>query len=157
MKNPARPATGRTIINAFIFILSGIVIPLSLPAQETQKNEPAVKVERPKIEYTAGELVDPFQPLELKKEEPKKPLEAVVKAPRPKVREVPFPALKVQGLIWGGRLPQAIINNKIVTIGDIIEGASVESIEKERITLVIEGDEFNIPTPSAEAVVSKKP
>ena len=78
-------------------------------AQEKAVTAPVLKTE--KVEYTAEEVSDPFaaqteEPVQ-KEEVPKKPL----------------PEFKIQGLIWGCKLPQAIVNNKVVMVGDTLEEA----------------------------------
>ena len=50
-------------------------------------------------------------------------------------QEVAPPSLTIQGLIWNTDMPQAIVNGKIVKIGDIIDGAEVINISKEGITI----------------------
>ncbi|MBI3322824.1 MAG: hypothetical protein HYZ94_03995 [Candidatus Omnitrophica bacterium] len=46
-----------------------------------------------------------------------------------------FPAFELQGVFWGTGRPQAIINRKIVSVGDTIDGAKVTSITKEGVQL----------------------
>jgi hypothetical protein len=62
---------------------------------------------------------------------------------------------KVQGVIWGGNFPQAIINNKILRVGDLIDGAEIASIEKEGITLNFAGRLANLATPGNAPVLRK--
>lgn len=52
--------------------------------------------------------------------------------------------LKLQGIFWGSSNPQAIINRKIVSVGDQVEDAEVEAITKESVTLSRNGQEFEI-------------
>jgi hypothetical protein len=68
------------------------------------------------------------------------------------------PPLEVQGLLWGGDLPQAVINEKIVKVGDIVDGAKVLSIEKKGVTVFFEGRQYTItmPTLSEQSASSKK-
>jgi hypothetical protein len=61
----------------------------------------------------------------------------------------PLPNLVVQGLIWGGAFPQAIINNKVVKEGDIIEGARLLKVEKAGVSLLFEGREFTLSPAAA--------
>jgi len=67
----------------------------------------------------------------------------------------------VQGVIWGGSLSQAIINNKVVTIGDDIEGAKIIYIDRQGITVIFEGKQYRLLSPgvgdtSGEAQGGKK-
>jgi hypothetical protein len=55
----------------------------------------------------------------------------------------------VQGVIWGGIMPQAIINNKIVNIGDVIEGAEVIEISKKGVTLLYKKRKYTLPSPAS--------
>ena len=83
-------------------------------------------IARAVVEYKSGELRDPFK--EVKDVGPQKNPDSAVPGPD-------FAKLKVQGIIWGGRFPQAIINNKVLSVGDSIEGAEILSIDKKGITL----------------------
>jgi len=102
---------------------------------------------RPKVEYTAEAARDPFQSV-------------AVQAAGPTVTtagEIKAPPLKVQGLIWGGKFPQAIINNKVVKTGDTVENSQVLSIEKDGVTILFENNQFKLPAPKADVTVTKKP
>jgi len=119
--------------------------------EKLERLERAQSVEvivRPRVEYKAGDLKDPFQ--RYKEEE----------IPPGAQQEGPGlstpPSLTVQGIIWGGRFPQAIINNKVVKVEDTIEGARVISIDKEGINLLFEGMQYNLPSPAAGARPPKK-
>jgi len=116
--------------------------------EESEKTPPPEVIVRPKVEYKAGGLSDPFQ----RYKEEKIPPGAQQKEPG---LSTP-PSLTVQGIIWGGRFPQAIINNKVVKAGDTIEGARVISIDKEGITLLFEGMQYSLSSPAAGALPSKK-
>ncbi len=54
------------------------------------------------------------------------------------------PELVVQGLVWSTTRPQAIVNDKVVTIGDEIAGAFVRQINRSGITVEYRGQEFVI-------------
>ena len=60
-----------------------------------------------------------------------------------------MPALTVSGIAWGGSYPRAIINGKIVKIGDTIEGAEILEIKKEGVVVSYKGQEFTIPVAKA--------
>jgi hypothetical protein len=70
-----------------------------------------------------------------------------------------LPTLQVQGIILGGRLNQAIINNKIVKVGDSIEGVRVTTIEKDGVTVFFGNRSYNISSPAAGTLqgAKKKP
>ncbi len=46
-----------------------------------------------------------------------------------------LPSLELQGIFWGAGRPQAIINRRIVSVGDTMERARVVAITKEGVTL----------------------
>lgn len=104
---------------------------------------------RPNIQYESDNLRDPFQ----------KPIvKGKIVVEEPKDSEAApqnLPSLTVQGVIWGGRFPLAIINNKVVKIGDTIEETKVIGIDKERITLLFQDRIFTLPSPASS--FDKKP
>jgi hypothetical protein len=88
-----------------------------------------------KIEYTAETLKDPFQEeMREVKEEP--------------IQTGPLPSLTVQGIVWGGAFPQAIINSKVVKIGDTIEEARIIEISKDGIIVVYGNKKYNLSAPA---------
>ena len=52
--------------------------------------------------------------------------------------------LKLQGIFWGNSNPQAIINRKIVSVGDQVEDAEVEAITQESVTLSRNGEKLEL-------------
>lgn len=125
----------KTIILFFIsvFILFGFM-PTSSESEVTT---------RPNLEYKADGLRDPFEGYIAKKEERK-----VSEVPTQEVSVSP-PTLTVQGIIWGGLFPQAIINNKVVKVGDTIEGAQIMDIKKEGIVVSFKNRQYNLSSPAA--------
>lgn len=95
---------------------------------------------RPDIEYKAEDLKDPFEGYIKEKGE-----EVIPESQR----DMPLPSLTVQGIIWGGNLPQAIINNKVVKIGDMIEGVRVTEINKSGVTVFFGYRKYNLSAPAA--------
>ena len=100
---------------------------------------------RPVVEYTSEDLRDPFSNLfQLNKEKK----DQNIQVPQESIeQEQPLPDLgnfKVQGIIWGGNFPQAVINNKILKVGDLIDGGQIASIEKKGITLNYAGRMVNL-------------
>lgn len=106
--------------------------------EASQKQRPPVVV-RPRVEYKAEGLKDPFQGVKKKADE-KSPQETV---------KVQLPVLTVQGIVWGSTLPQAIINNRVLKIGDTIEGARVIDVNKDGVTLFYGGQQYNLYSPAA--------
>ena len=54
-----------------------------------------------------------------------------------------LPLLKLQGILWGEK-PQAIINRKVLSVGDRIEEAEVTSVTPDGVTLSFNGQEINL-------------
>jgi hypothetical protein len=106
----------------------------------------SVRIVRPKVEYKAADLNDPFRPQA--DEVTGNPAEATV--------TVKLPDLKIQGLVWGAEHSQAIVNGKVFKIGDTVENARIIDINRDGIDIVFEGRQFNIPAPAAVYFQNKK-
>lgn len=59
--------------------------------------------------------------------------------PTPNTATQQPPAVKVQGLVWGGPTPKAIINNRIYGLNDFIEQSQIVAIERGGVTLLVDG------------------
>ena len=76
--------------------------------------------------------------------------EASTQAPReisiPEIHEpeVKPPELVITGLVWNTPKPQAIINAKVVSIGDSIEEATIMSIHSQSVEIDVHGKRFTI-------------
>lgn len=49
---------------------------------------------------------------------------------------VVFPSVKISGVIWNTDKPQAIINDTVVSEGEVIQGMTIESISETEIKLL---------------------
>lgn len=96
-----------------------------------------------KVEYTAYKHADPL----------KNQLKVYIASIAPRVRDVGQriietvidpPELSISGLIWNSDRPQAIINGRVVSVGDEIDGARLLSVNKEGITIEYKGIEFPV-------------
>jgi type II secretory pathway component PulC len=126
----------RTIVILFIGFI-GIVFSIKT-ARALESTAPGVSPGANKIEYKSEDLGDPFQEEKIEiKEEPEVQTEAM-----------PLPSLQIQGIVWGGGFPQAIINNKVVRAGDAIEGARIADINKSGVTVFFENRQYNLSTSS---------
>jgi hypothetical protein len=67
-----------------------------------------------------------------------------------KQQETQLPSINVQGLIWGGVFPQAIIDEKVVKKGDMVGEMRIVEIDKEGITVLFNNKEY-VLSPSAGA------
>lgn len=129
----------------FVFILIGAIQQNSIAwAEEAAAEAPEGVIVRPVVEYKSGKLRDPFRTYFVKEEAKKEVPQESTDLPKP---ELDLSKLKVQGIIWGVRNPQAIINDQVLKIGDLIEGAQVVSIEKKGITISFYGAIFDLAAP----------
>ncbi len=112
---------------------------------------------RPVVEYSSGNLRDPFNNLfQLYKEKNAQNIQ-VPQESAAQERAVPsLGNFKVQGVIWGGKFPQAIINNKLLKVGDSIDGFEIVDIEKEGISLSFAGTIVNLSAPGNAPVLDKE-
>ena len=69
------------------------------------------------------------------------PIEEVIVKPE-KVFDVS--GYSLQGIVWGSYKPKAVINNKIYSIGDILDEAEIIKIDKEGVVLKLEDKEYVI-------------
>ena len=66
--------------------------------------------------------------------------ELAKKEPIEEVKEnLSLPAITINGLVWNTAKPQAIVNDKIVGIGEKIGGAKLIKIDKSGITIEYQG------------------
>lgn len=104
---------------------------------------------RPQVQYDAESYKDPFR--------------GGVQAPSAGAEEVlpseqvQMPELKVQGIIWGVKVPQAIVNNTVVKTGDNIGGVRIIAIDKDGVTVFFQSRQVKIPSPAAELSGVNKP
>ena len=99
-------------------------------------------LKRPYLEYNAERFRDPFRdflPQGVAFEELPQGSQAQLSA----ANESLSPLLNVQGLIWGGSFPQAIINNEVIKAGDTIEGVRIIAIDKDGVTGFFNGRQYN--------------
>ncbi|MBI3312206.1 MAG: hypothetical protein HYZ88_01605 [Candidatus Omnitrophica bacterium] len=116
------------------------------PSEQPEASEP--RPPAPEISRDLFLPPDAFQQRirqrELEQERQSQPPSA---APAPEAAAVDLSRFTVQGVFWGTSRPQAIINRKIVSVGDEIDGAKITSISKERILLELNGTEAELKPP----------
>lgn len=92
---------------------------------------------------------NPFQSWLPKIEQPKpsSPLEAEPLAAQPQEAPVPIepPKLQVSGIVWNTKKPQAIIDEKVVTIGDIVQDSKIVDIHKDGVDIIYKEIMFTVP------------
>lgn len=121
-------------------ILFSLIIMSLIGSRAPQARE---EINRPKVEYNSGALRDPFQNGKLKT------LESQVGASK---EEVPasVTALKIQGVLLGGKFPQAIINNKVVKLGDVIDSVQIAGISADFVSVIADNQQYQIATPKVK-------
>ena len=92
--------------------------------------------------YTAHELRDPLQTL--LPAPPTQPTPSVQEHRPAPVAEIHPPALQLQGIVWGGKKPRAIINNEVYGMGDAVAGATITSIASGSVSLEFQGTTFSL-------------
>ena len=113
--------------------------------EKIEEAAPAGPIARPGIAYKTKDLRSPFAKPFVEQSE------TAVEAAKPEAAQAPekhLPALTVQGVIWGGIFPQAIINNKVVRIGDTIEKVGITGINKDGIEVIFEERIYQVPSPA---------
>jgi len=134
------------------FLLAGSAFAIMSEAEQMKKVEANEKklgaevITKPEVKYEAKGLRDPF----------KTPFEKNFGAesaqePPPEAADTVLSQLKVQGVIWGGSFAQAIINDKVLKVGDSIEGALIIDISKAGIVFFYGGRKYTISSPISGA------
>jgi type II secretory pathway component PulC len=65
-------------------------------------------------------------------------------AEAPVIAKKPRPALKLSGIMAGPTGEVALINGRMVRVGESIEGVTLESIENQTANLSFEGETFSL-------------
>lgn len=137
-----------------IRVLSFIIIVFIFLTGESEGAEELLLLEglgeSQKIEYKSENLRDPFQEerMQTEAEKRKKEKENLQTGQMPAAVK-PLPSLQVQGIIWGSSLPQAIINNKVLKIGETIEEVQIMDIAKDKVTVFFENQQYNLSISTA--------
>lgn len=84
------------------------------------------------VKYTSQDLRDPFQ----------SPFEMGVGAIEQPMVSPGLTHLKIQGIVWGSKMPQAIINNAVVGVGEVIAGVEILDIRREGVYVLYEGRQY---------------
>ncbi len=108
-------------------------------------------ITKPDISYKSGSLKDPFRS-PIKREKVVSPSEA----PVADITSSPPPPLVIQGIIWGGVINQAIINNKVLKTGDTIDDARIVDINQDAISVFFKNRLYKFPSPAALSKTHKE-
>lgn len=112
-------------------------------SQPVTANASGASAARGEAAYTAYGLRDPFKNLLPQLAPP--PLPASTAPAAGPVTQTsppqgpPLPPLQIQGVLWGGPKPLAIINGKLYGIDDVVEGGKILSIDRQGITVDFHG------------------
>lgn len=131
---------------------------LYMRSQQSQKKpQPQVKTTQAKANLATDKdlhALDKPRPAEepvftVSKTDPFKNLLQVhlysMKKVKPKEKKtIPLPAVVIEGIVWNTEMPQAIINSKVVRIGDDIDGFEITGISKDGITIDYDGEQVLI-------------
>ncbi len=104
----------------------------------TPRLPPKPKIEPPPPPVQPAPTIE--QPVRDEKSQP----EISPATPSEKDVKIEAPSLTITGLVWNTDTPQAIVNNQIVKLGDVIDGASIQAIHREGIDISYVGTVFTI-------------
>lgn len=120
------------------------------PKPETAPAEPAaplITLVRDPFRLPA-ELLERIRQKDLEKQHPPEPLEPETPSETEPAPAVELPSLELQGVFWGIPSPQAIINRKIVSVGDQIEGVRIVSISRDGVVVSLNGQDVTLAPPA---------
>lgn len=156
------------MITALEFLYISCVFAYSSTLKEAETletelvEEKITEITRPKVEYTAKELKDPFK-RHIQEVKVTGGEETVGASFVPRVeRSLASFNLEIQGIIWGGRFPQAIINNQVVKEGDKLKlggvagEASITTIDKDGVIFSFEGVQYKLSSPGMKIKLSSE-
>jgi len=127
------------ILNS-LFITQALAEPQDLKEikklENMQQKKTASKITRPRVEYSADKLRDPFQGAVS---------EQGVGGPG---TENAASSLSISGIVSGEKMSQAIINGKVVKVGDTIEGFNVIDINLDGVTVSSGSFQYVVPAPA---------
>lgn len=64
--------------------------------------------------------------------------------------QITMPSLEISGIVWNSERPQAIINQQVFSVGDMIQNTKIIDITKTGITILLNTEEVIIPYGSYE-------
>ena len=111
------------------------------------KNPFVSQLPKPKIMETPVVVEGPINSDPAATTEPLKipDISSVIPKPEPKKAEVIRPpSMNINGLVWDSDMPQAIINGRVVSLGDSVDGAVVTQIHETGVEILFKGKEFSI-------------
>lgn len=127
------------------------VDPAILPTTAQPREEPLAPM------YTAQGLRDPFKSLLPAAPSPQgsEPRGAITAARGVQPPAAP-PELLIQGLMWGGPQPKAIIHGKVYGVGELVEGVNILSIDHHGVTIEYQGKPMSYPVAAPTSAASRR-
>ncbi|MCM8795763.1 MAG: hypothetical protein NC928_03660 [Candidatus Omnitrophica bacterium] len=119
---------------------------------QSSEEETGISLKPEAGEYTATDLRDPFKSYLVSEESSKVPQEELEE----RIVEQSLPSLIIEGIIWRGRFPQAIINHKVVKAEDEIEGVKILEISKDGIVVFYNNRRYKLSSPATTALEKLK-
>ena len=156
-KNQAAPlcrAISAALISCSVIIFASQLLAQDPAGEKPEKAGPAV--EDTGVEYTAENFRDPLRPQILRPKAEQAEGQVAIEEEKPRVAEML--SLSLQGIIWNPERPLAIINNRVVKIGDIIlvpkdsettEAATIMDITQDGVVIIYSGEVEKIPSPAS--------
>jgi len=131
-----------------------------LPAEKTAANPAPPAADQAALTYKAEGLKDPFRARIRKNEQP------VVETKKDEKVDKPLPNVTIEGIMWGGKFPQVIVNGQVAKAGDTIvvggpnaeDKVRVETINKDGITVSFNNRTYDVlsPTQASLAHIARK-
>ncbi|MDI6605996.1 MAG: hypothetical protein QME65_02490 [Candidatus Omnitrophota bacterium] len=119
---------------------------IDMSKQQEVAVAPLSDIVRPAVEYEAEDFRDPFQKPSVESKTVVGKEESYSESEQ---RAAEFlNSLQVQGIILGGRFPQAIVNNNVIKVGDRVGEARIIGITKAGISIFLYNRIYNISSPA---------
>lgn len=154
----------RWVIN-FVIVL-GVLAPVAMAQTEEEFMRDLEKIRNPFLSYLLKKIEAP--PPQAIVETPAPPKLTMPSLPPPVVKPViALPAivskiddsflqnLKLSGVIWDTDMPQAIVSDKVVKVGDLINGDKVVFIDKKGVEIKHNGLKYLLTVSGNKEITSK--
>lgn len=113
---------------------------ISKKIEAEQSFDPDLVIDRPRVQYSEASSRDPFRDMNVQVQSPTSGVT--------QTDQVVLPEMEVQGVIWGTRKPQAIINKKVLYEGDYVDDVLIQKISKTGIDVLYKNRVFVVPAPA---------
>jgi hypothetical protein len=108
------------------------------------------------LAYKADGLKDPFRARIKKSDQP------VMEEKKEEKVDKPLPLLTIEGIIWGGKFPQAIVNGQVARVGDSImagtanagDNVRIDAISRDGITVFFNNRTYEVSSPAKASLTN---